>query len=354
MSGALDDPSVLARYDVSGMAQRVGRLALQVRQGWLQTRRLTLPAAYRKATAVAVLGMGGSAIGADLVRGIFADRLRVPLLVIRDYALPTFAGPTTLVVASSHSGSTEETLAAAEEALRRQCPVAVIASGGALTERATSDALPLLRFEAESQPRAAAGWSVLLLAGLLERAGYLELGDPEVDAAAARAEARFAACAPAVPTEQNPAKQLAWSILDRLPVVVGAGHLAPVARRWKTQFNENAKSWAAWDELPEATHNTVAGLGQPENVREHLFAVLLASPADHPRTAVRRDLTAGLLAAAATPHVRIDVEGDGQLAQAFDAIVLGDLVSVYLACLYRLDPTPVTAIDAVKERLAGA
>ena len=354
MSGALDDPAVLARYDVLGMAERIGRLALQVRQAWLQTRRLTLPPAYREATAVAVLGMGGSAIGGDLVRGIFADRLRVPLLVIRDYVLPAFAGPATLVVASSHSGSTEETLAATEEALQRQCPVAVIASGGALAERATQDALPLLRFEPESQPRVAVGWSVVLLAGLLERAGYLELGDAEVEEAAARAEARFAGCAPAVPTEHNPAKQLAWSILDRLPVIVGAGHLAPVARRWKTQFNENAKSWAAWDELPEATHNTVAGLEQPENVREHLFAVLLASLEDHPRTTVRRDLTAALLDAVATPQMRIDVDGQGRLAQAFDAIALGDLVSVYLACLYGLDPTPVAAIDAVKARLAEA
>jgi len=353
MSGALDDPAVLARYDVSGMAERVGRLASQVRQAWPQTRRLTLPTAYHEASAVAVLGMGGSAIGADLVRGVFADRLRVPLLVIRDYVLPAFAGPATLVVASSHSGATEETLAATEEALERGCPVAVIASGGALAERAMSDALPLLRFEAEAQPRAAVGWNVLLLAGLLERAGYLQVSDTEVDDAAARAEARFAACAPAVPTEHNPAKQLAWAILDRIPVVIGAGHLAAVARRWKTQFNENGKSWAAWDELPEATHNTVAGLAQPENVREHLFAVILASPEDHPRTSLRRDLTAGLLQAAGTPRMQVEVEGAGRLAQAFDAIVLGDLVSVYLAVLYGLDPTPVVAIEALKERLAG-
>ncbi len=354
MSGALDDPAVLARYDASGMADRVGRLATQLRDGWARTRRLTLPARYREASAVAVLGMGGSAIGGDLVFGVFAERLRVPLLVVRNYVLPAFAGPATLVVASSHSGATEETLAATGEALERGCPVAVVASGGALAERATSEALPLLRFEAEAQPRAAVGWSVLLLAGLLERAGYLELGDAEVDEAAARAEARFAACAPAVPTEHNPAKQLAWSVLDRLPVVVGAGHLAPVARRWKTQFNENAKSWAAWDELPEATHNTVAGLVQPENLREHLFAVLLASAQDHPRTGLRRDLTAGLLDAAGTPQMRVDAEGAGRLAQTFDAIVLGDLVSVYLAVLYGLDPTPVVAIDAVKQRLAGA
>jgi glucose/mannose-6-phosphate isomerase len=335
------------------MAGRIGRLGAQIREGWAQTRRITLPPAYRGASSVVVLGMGGSAIGADLVRGVFGDRLRVPLLVVRDYVLPAFAGPSSLVVASSHSGATEETLAAAAEALERACPVAVIAAGGPLAERATRDALPLLRFEPESQPRAAVGWSVVLLSGLLERAGFLDVADSEIEAAAMRADERHAECAPDVPTERNPAKQLAWTVLDRMPVIIGAGHLAPVARRWKTQFNENAKSWATWDELPEATHNTLAGLLQPDNVREHLFAVLLASGEDHMRTALRREVLATLLGESATPHLRVDVRGKGRLAEAFDAIVLGDLVSVYLACLYGLDPTPVMAIQALKERLAG-
>lgn len=354
MAGALDDPAVITRFDASDMAGRIGMLPGQIREAWAQTRRLKLPAAYRKADAVAVLGMGGSAIGADLVRGVFEDRLRIPLIVVRDYVLPAFVGPATLVVASSHSGATEETLAATETALVRGCPVAVIAAGGPLVERAGGDALPLLRFAPEPQPRAAVGWSSLLLAGLLERAGHLELAEEEVAEAAGRAAERFAACSPDVPTERNPAKQLAWSLLDRLPIVFGAGHLAPVARRWKTQLNENAKSWASWDELPEATHNTISGLPQPDTLREHLFAVLLVSPDDHPRTALRGELLATLLGESGTAHERVAVQGHGRLAQAFDAIVLGDLASVYLACLYGLDPSPVPVIQAVKDKLAGA
>lgn len=352
MTGALDDPAVLRRYDPSGMAGRVGGLAEQIRSAWTQTRRLTLPAPYRLAESVAVAGMGGSAIGADLVRGIFAERLSVPITVVRDYMLPAFVGRSTLFVASSHSGATEETVACARQALERGCPVAVVAAGGPLVELAMAETLPLLRFPPEPQPRVALGWSVVLLAGLLERAGYLELGDDEVDEAAERAEQRFASCAPDVPTERNEAKRLAWSLLDRLPIVIAAGHLAPVARRWKTQLNENGKTWAAWDELPEATHNTVAGLLRPDTLREHLFVVFLASPADHARTALGRDLLGGLLGEAGTSHADVAVEGSGRLAQAFDAIVMGDLVSVYLACLYGLDPTPVEAIAALKERLA--
>ncbi|OGN87989.1 MAG: bifunctional phosphoglucose/phosphomannose isomerase [Chloroflexi bacterium GWC2_73_18] len=349
----LDDPGVLRRFDRGAMLERIATLPAQLRDGWALSRGLTLPAPYREATAVLVLGMGGSAIGADLVRGVFADRLPVPLVVSRDHVAPAFAGPATLVVASSYSGATEETIAATEAALVRGCPTAVIATGGPLAEAAAAGGLPLLRFPAGGQPRAAIGWSAILLAGLLERAGQLDLSGSEVEEAAAAAAARVASDGPEVATERNPAKQLAWSLLDRVAVVVGADHLAPVARRWKTQLNENGKSWAAWDELPEATHNTIVGFAQPEMGREHLFAVFLASAGDHPRTALRREVMAEQLGEAQTAHARIEVRGTSRLAQAFDAIALGDLVSVYLAALYGIDPTPVEAIDRCKARLVA-
>jgi glucose/mannose-6-phosphate isomerase len=354
VSAALDDLTLLRRWDASGMAARVGELPRQIRDGWSQTRRLTVPQPYRDASGVVVLGMGGSAIGADLVRGVFADRLRVPLQVIRDYDLPAFAGPTTFVVASSHSGATEETVSAANQALERGCPLAVIATGGPLVDRATADALPLLRFDPEPQPRLAVGWGVVLLAGLLERCGFMEVTDDEVEEAAQRAAQRYAACSPDVPTERNLAKQLAFAAVDRLSIVVGSGHLSAVARRWKTQMNENAKSWAAWDELPEGTHNTVAGLREPDTLREHLFVALLASSNDHPRNRLRRELLGDLLEQASTPATHIEAEGRGRLAQAFDLVVLGDLLSIYLAVLYGVDPTPVDVIATVKGRLSGS
>ena len=353
MASALDDLTLLRRWDASGMTARIGEIPRQITDGWAQTRRLTLPQAYRDASQVVVLGMGGSAIGADLVRGIFADRLQVPIVVVRDYDLPAFAGATTLVVASSHSGATEETLSAAEQAIVRGCPIAVIATGGPVAARTPADPLPLLRFDPEPQPRLAVGWGVVLLAGLLERVGFLPLSDDEIEEAVARAAERFAACAPDLPTERNPAKQLAFAAVDRLALTMGAGHLAAVARRWKTQLNENAKSWGAWDELPEATHNTIAGLREPDTLREHLFVALLGSPDDHPRTALRRSLLGDLLDQSGTAAARVEAEGRARLAQAFDLIVLGDLVSVYLACLYGVDPTPVEAIAAVKQRLSG-
>jgi glucose/mannose-6-phosphate isomerase len=298
--------------------------------------------------------MGGSAIGGDLVAGIWSDRLRVPLTVVRGYDLPAWVSPTTLVIASSNSGNTEETLSALGTALQRKAPVVAIATGGALATAAGRASLPLLSFPRTGMPRAAVGYSVGLTAGLLERAGHLDLADDEVEAAAAAAAKAVAAYGPEVPTSANRAKQLAWSLLDRFPIVEAAGFLTPVARRWKTQLNENGKTSAAWEELPEATHNTVVGYPHPEDVRDHLYVVFLASSADHPRNRVRAALSIAALDDESIANDRVVFEDRGRLAQAMHAIVLGDYVSTYLAVLYGADPTPIEVLDRIKEALAAA
>ena len=354
MGGVLDDRAVLARYDAGDMLGVIGGLPAQLEIAWGLTRSLEPPAGTADVTAVAVLGMGGSAIGADLVRGVYADRLRVPLVNVRDYDLPAFAGARTLVVASSFSGSTEETLSAVGQALQRGCPLVAVTTGGLLQSVAERAGAPLISFPGEGQPRASVGYGVVLLAGLLERAGLLDVDRAEVAAAAASARAMVERCAPEVETDANPAKRLAWSLVDRFPVVEGGGFLGVVARRWKTQLNENAKSSAAWEELPEATHNAIVGYAQPESLHERMFVVLLESPDEHPRISRRLSLSAELLAEQQIPYEVVAAGGSGRLAQALSTIVLGDFVSAYLGILYGLDPTPVEAITRLKRRLAEA
>ncbi len=352
-NGVLDDPQALVRLDRGGMLAAIGTLPEQLRDGWQRTRNLALPERHLAASSVAVLGMGGSAIAGDLVRGIFSDRLKLPIVSVRDYDLPAFVGADTLVVAVSFSGGTEETVSALAAALERRCPVVAISTGGAIRDVAQRAGLPLLSFPAEGQPRAAIGYMLALLSGLLERAGALELDRSEIRDAVAAAAGTVEACAPDVPTEHNPAKQLAWSLVDRLPVVEAAGFLAPVARRWKAQLNENSKTIAAHEELPEATHNTVVGYEQPEALRDHLYVIFLASPSDHPRSSLRASVSQELLGMARIGHQVVPVAGEGRLAQACSAIALGDFVSTYLAVLYGLDPTPVEAIQRTKERLSA-
>lgn len=351
--GVLDDLAALSRIDAAGMLAAIATIPDQLRDGWARSRDLELPDAHRNARGVAVLGMGGSAIGGDLVRGIWSDRLRSPVEVVRGYDLPAWIGRDTLVVASSYSGATEETISTLEAALKRACPVVVISTGGPIHQVATRGDLPLLTFPGGGQPRTAVGYSPILLAGLLERAGILDLDDREVAQAADTCAVAVAEFAPSQPTERNLAKQLAWMLVDRLPVIEASGFLAPVARRWKTQLNENGKSMAVVEELPEATHNAIVGYGRPESIRDHQHVVFLSSPLDHPRNTGRAQVSGELLSDAFITHQTITIEGPSRLAQAYRAIVLGDLASVYLAALYGVDPTPVDAIGRVKARLTG-
>ena len=278
----LDDPAAMRRIDRRVLDAVAGSGADE--DAW----RSRSTARSARPRSAALLGMGGSAIGGDLVRGIWSDRLRVPLEVVRGYDLPAWVGGETLVVASSYSGSTEETISAFTAAIERRCPVAVITTGGPLGEVARRAGLPLLTFtgRARRERRSATRWRSSR--GSSSAPASCRSTRPR-SPRPSRPRGRWRpAAGPDVPTADNPAKQLAWSLVDRLVVIGASGALAPVARRWKAQLNENSKSAAVVEELPEATHNTVVGFEQPDSMRDHLFVVFLASGGDLPRNAARR------------------------------------------------------------------
>jgi len=351
--GMLDQPAVIRRRDSGNMLGHAASFASQLRSGWAISRSLQLSDVHRSATAVAVLGMGGSAVCADLARTVFADRLGVPVVAVRDYQLPGWVDRRTFVVAVSHSGATEETIAALSTALERRCPTAVITTGGPIGDVAARVQLPRLVYPGETPPRASLGYTLSLLLGLLERAGHLDFADAEIESAAAAAEAAAREYAPGVETVANPAKQLAWSLLDRLPVIEASGALAAVARRWKTQLNENSKSAAVAEELPEAMHNSVVGYAQPDTLRDHLFVCLLTGSHDHARNTRRLELTARLLDEAHISHQTLSFAAPSVFAEVSSAISLGDFVSIYLGLLYGEDPAATPVLSMVKEVMGG-
>jgi glucose/mannose-6-phosphate isomerase len=295
--------------------------------------------------------MGGSAIGAELVAAIAGDRLRVPLVVHRDYGLPDWATARTLVVAASHSGDTVETLSGATEARRRGLPLIVASTGGALGRQAESDGTPYLRYEQPGQPRAAIGYGVGLLHELLVAAGLLKDPDP-LGPAVENLEAMLERNAPGVETDANPAKQLAWAMFGRIPIIFGAGAMTAVAHRWKTQLNENAKAWAAFEPMPEANHNAIEGTLNPRELSDALYVVEVREPGEPEHIAARYRVVEELLGERATNRSVHWADGPSALARTLEAVAMGDLVSVYLAILYQTDPTPVTLLAMLKERLA--
>jgi glucose/mannose-6-phosphate isomerase len=294
------------------------------------------------AAGLLVCGMGGSAIGADLAAAGLGDRCVRPLLTVRGYELPAWATPDWTVLCSSYSGDTEETLAcmAAAEALGARRIVA--STGGALTEEARRAGVPVVGLPGVLQPRAAVAYMLVVAAEVAALSAVAPKVHTELDAAAAHLERSRDELL-------DRAAQLAEGIGDAIPVIYGAELTAPVARRWKTQVNENAKFPAAFDALPEASHNDIEGwVGAPQG---SLAAVFIRDPDQHPRVGRRFDLMAEAVAPRAAAVLDVEAEGDSPLAKLLWAVMLGDLTSLMVAGRRGVDPTPVAAIEDFKAAL---
>lgn len=346
----LDDVAALERNDPQGMGERIGELPWQCRQAWEIIESRPIPADYAQADSVVILGMGGSAIGGDLVRTLVRDLCPVPIFVNRGYDLPRFVGQSTLVIASSYSGNTEETLAAFREASRRGAKLLALTTDGKLAQMAEN----LLTFSYVSQPRAALGFSLIMLLGILAKLGFVPDPRPDLEEAIEVVEGLGSEIREEVPTSQNPAKRLARLLQGKLPVVYGAQHLAPVAHRWKTQLNENGKCFAFFEVLPELHHNTVEAFPYPAELAEKGVILLLASRLYHPRNILRFQVTEEMLDRYGIPHWSMEAQGESLLSQVLSTIHFGDYVTLYLAALRGVNPSSVDTITYLKKRLAQA
>jgi len=348
----LDDLTAMRRLDAQDMLGRIEEMPGQCRLAWERAAAFDLPPGYRRAREVVILGMGGSAIGGDLLRTLVADECPLPVLVNRQYTVPGFVDERTLVIGSSYSGNTEETLTAFQAALDRGAMGLAISTGGKLARMAEAHGLPFYRIEYESVPRAALAHSFVPLLGIFQRLGFIaDKGDELVEAVEVM-ERLQGEIGPQVAMESNPAKRLAQRLHGRLPIVYGAGHLSAVARRWKGQFNENSKSWGFFEEMPELDHNAVLGIRWPRELVPQLLVVMLTSAGDHPRNRLRFQVTRELLEREGVEVEVISAWGESRLAQMLSSIHFGDFVSFYLAMLNGADPTETEAIERLKERLA--
>jgi len=350
---SLDAPEIYARLDPTGLFGRITGLPDQIAEAWDAASGLALPDAYASSRHVAVLGMGGSGIGGSLLRALALELGATARFdVVRGYTLPGHVGPDTLAFASSNSGNTEEVVALTSAAIARNANVIAVTTGGRLLDLARTSHVPVLEYTWRHEPRAALGWSFASLVRLSSRLGLLPDLSSQLPAALDRMRKLVARSVHDVPEARNPAKQLARSLLGGLPVVVGSECLVPVAYRWRTQINENAKSWAIAEELPEMNHNAPVGYGAPPPLLPLLRVVLLRSAAASPRILKRIQLTQEQLTAASVSARVVDVEGESVFEQLLWAIQLGDLSSYYLGILNGADPSEVRALDWLKERMA--
>ncbi len=346
----IETVDAIRRADVSNMLDRIKELPKQLRDARAITRGATLAPHYGDVRQIVVLGMGGSAIGADLAAALLAGELKVPMTVHRDYGLPAYVGRDTLVIASSFSGNTEETLSGFAEARARGARILVLTTGGVLKEQAVAAGIPVLTFSYMAQPRAALGYSLGLVLGVLDRLGFVRDRGPDVEGALAdlaKLEERVHEGAPT-----NDSKALALELYGKIPFIYGAGVLGVMARRVKGQFNENAKSWSAFDVLSELNHNAVVGFPNPPTARGALVVLCLESGRDDPRQKLRFAVTKELLDRAGVPHRTLSFPGSSLLSEVLQLVLFTDYLTFYLALLNGADPSEVAAIDYLKGRLA--
>lgn len=352
----LDDLNLIQQIDQHNMLAEIDHLPEQLEKAWQLGQTLELPP-MEKISRLLIAGMGGSAIGADLVSAYVAQTCPIPVTVHRDYGLPAWArGPETLVIASSHSGNTEETLDSFSAALAARCQTIAICTGGELAERARAAGVPVWRFEHAGQPRAAVGYSFGLLLAILSRLGLIASPrqlTAEIASAVEAMKQQQTRLQAGVATVHNPAKRQAGQLMGRWVNVYGSGVLAPVARRWKGQINELAKAGAGFEVLPEADHNALAGLENPDLLLQTI-TLFLRCASDHPRNRLRSDLTRQAFLQQGLNTDVYEATGNSPLAQMWTAIHFGDYTAFYLAMAYGVDPTPVNILQDFKAAMKAA
>jgi len=303
--------------------------------------------------SIIVTGLGGSAIGGDLARSVAGVHLQKPFVVNRDYELPAFVDESSLVFACSYSGNTEETLSAYNQAKRAKASIVCITSGGKLGVLAESDSQQLLPLPPGLPPRAALGFSLFTLLGALQKLQWIPEMSDSIDETTTLLGKLGIKYGPSNPESQNDAKQIARSLHGRIVAIYGSGAiLEATAFRWRSQIEENAKTLAFHHTLPEMNHNELVGWLCPEAVLRHVGVVLLRDRGDHPQVQRRFELTKEIISNKAGVLQEVWSEGESLLARVMSLIYLGDYVSLYLAYLNNIDPTPVEVIDYLKSKLS--
>lgn len=316
--------------------------------------KIELPSHYKKEYRnVVVSGLGGSAIGGDILRTYAIHQASIPIIVNRDYDMPAFINSQTLVLPVSYSGNTEETISAYQQARQKGANIIVVSSGGKLSVMAREDGYTVIEVPGGLSPRAATGYLFSPLALILEQLGILsgvkeDLSETRQILSDIRAEIN-----PKIETASNKAKQIAGEMKNRIPVIWGSSsHSEVAAMRWKAQINENAKAPAYFNIFPELNHNEIVGFETPKDLLEELCVIILRDFEDHERVKQRMEISKEIICQRVAKIEEVEARGKSFLARFYSLAYIGDYVSFYLALEYGINPTPVKVIDFLKAELA--
>jgi len=348
-SGVLDDIEKIKAVDKSNMIN----FCVNSAKLYSEAAKLAgkIKVSYSKPDNIIVAGMGGSAIGGDLLKDWVRNKSKITIEVNREYQLPAYAGMKTLVLITSYSGDTEESLSAFLDALKRKCMIFCVSSGGALLENAERLKVPYLRVPGGMPPRAALPYMLVPLLIFIEKMGLVSDATEELEEALMLLEKISRDNSPEKPTEKNFAKTLAENIGQSAPVVYGFGFYRGVAMRYKQQFNENCKIPAKWEIFSELNHNETVGWEKAGELAKCFSAILIRDKDEPTEIQSRIEITKELMDQEGLRLFEVQAQGKSPLARMLSTILVGDFTSVYLAFLRGVDPTPVKTINYLKDTL---
>ena len=343
----LDDAGKIREIDKSNMLAFCVDVVAHYREAAKIAEKVSLQ--YAKPGNVVVAGMGGSAIGGELLKDWARDKVQVPIEVSRDYLLPAYANERSLVLVMSNSGETEESLSAFLDAVRRRCMIFCVSSGGSLLEFAEKLGVPYLRVPSGMPPRAALPYMFVPLLRSLEKAGVVSGVSGELSEAVELLARVSGENSPEKPVKDNFAKMLASGINGSVPVVYGFGVYRSVAQRFKQQFNENSKVPSKWEFFSELDHNEIVGWERAGKLAECFSTIFLRDKAEPDEIRSRIETTKALLPSG-SKMFEVWSQGECALARMLSTVCVGDFTSVYLGVLRGVDPTPVENINLLKEK----
>lgn len=342
---------LINQFDPKGMRNLILNFPKQAEEAVAIGNAATIKIKTKNIEQIVVSGLGGSAIGGDLIRAYFADKCSVPVIVNRHYYFPEFVGKNSLVIISSYSGNTEETTASYNDAIKRKAKIFCITSGGEVEKMAKKYKHPYIKIPGGFPPRAALGYSFFTMLVALSKLGFIKEQKKEIKETLAllnELSARYGNH----DSSENTALNLAKTLHGKLPLIYSAADkFDTVNTRWRGQINENAKALAFGHVFPELNHNEIVGWEVLKDIMKNIHVVILRDKEDYKRIQLRIDVTKGIIGGLADGITEVRSEGKSLLARMFSLLYLADWLSFYLAMLNGVDPSPVKKIDFLKEEL---
>jgi len=349
----LDNLKAISQIDKSDMLGKVASFPEQIKESKeiVETSQLE---SFLKINNIIISGMGGSAISGDIVQSLLRDRLDIPIYVNRQYDLPKWANKNTLLISQSYSGNTEETLSAFKHGCQKRCKIIGISSGGKLKEFCEKRDISHIKIPKDLPPRAATGYMLFSSLYCLKKIRILKLDlESEIDESISITQDFRNQNKKEIVEKDNISKKIAKKILNTTPQIYGFDFYSPIAKRWCTQFNENSKIICQYDEVSECNHNDIVGWSMdPETAKKFTCILFRDSEIETIYMSKRLDFMKKLYETVSANVIEIQVKGKKRLAKMMYAMYLGDFISCYLAILRKIDPTPVSIINELKNELS--